>query len=328
MEDDLSRVEDELLRVVRSDGDLLTEIASHLILAGGKRVRPGFSIAASSVLDPHGSGASIDVIRGGCAVELVHIGSLYHDDVMDDATSRRGVKSVNAQWGNLRAILAGDYLLGRASELAAELGTQVAGLLATTITELCEGQILELEFAYRTDRTIDAYERSIAGKTASLLASACRIGAIVGNLPRHVVESMTEFGKAYGMAFQIVDDILDLIATDAQLGKAAGNDLVEGVYTLPVIHSLADPIIASELRPLLTPQITLAERDRARDLVRNGDGVTIALDVARSWADKAGATLTDLPDTPAARALRAAADHLIERAAAPLGRKRFSRKPR
>ena len=328
MEDDLKRVEQELLRVVASDGDFLTEIASHLILAGGKRVRPGFSIAASSVLDPVGAAANIDVVRGGCAVELVHIGSLYHDDVMDDATTRRSVKSVNAQWGNLRAILAGDYLLGRSSELAADLGTEVAGILATTITELCEGQILELETAYKPDRTIDTYERSITGKTASLLATACRIGATVGELPRPVVEAMTEFGKAYGMAFQVVDDILDIIASDEQLGKPAGNDLIEGIYTLPVIHALSDPTIGDELRSLLTPTITISERDRARELVRGSDGVRVALDQAQAWADKAGATLTDLPDTPGARALRAAADHLIERAAAPLGRKRFSRKPR
>ncbi len=328
MEDDLKRVEEELLRVVASEGDFLTEIASHLILAGGKRVRPGFAIAASSVLDPTGAAASIEVIRGGCAVELVHIGSLYHDDVMDDATTRRSVKSVNAEWGNLRAILAGDYLLGRSSELAADLGTEVAGILATTITELCEGQILELESAYQPDRTIDTYERSIAGKTASLLATACRIGAIVGELPRPVVEAMTEFGEAYGMAFQVVDDILDITATDEQLGKPAGDDLVEGIYTLPVIHALADPTVAAELRTLLTPTITTAERDRARELVRASDGVRIALDEAQGWADKAAATLTDLPDTPGARALRAAADHLIERAAAPLGRKRFSRKAR
>jgi geranylgeranyl pyrophosphate synthase len=328
MEDDLRRVEKELLRVVASDGEFLTEIASHLILAGGKRVRPGFSIAASSVLDPQGSAASLDVIRGGCAVELVHLGSLYHDDVMDDATTRRTVKSVNVQWGNLRAILAGDYLLGRSSEIAADLGTEVAGLLATTITELCEGQILELESAYRTDRSIDSYQRSIAGKTSSLLATACRVGAIVGELPRPVVESMSEFGRAYGVAYQVVDDILDIIATDEQLGKPAGNDLIEGIYTLPVIHALADPAVGDELRPLLTTTITTAERDRARKLVRESDGVTIALDVARTWADKAAANLSDLPDTPGAHALRAAADHLIERVAAPLGRRRFSRKAR
>ena len=318
MVDDLARTEDELLRVVRAEDDFLTESASHLIKAGGKRVRPGFAMASAAVLDPAGSPATIDVIRGGCAVELVHIGSLYHDDVMDDATTRRSVKSVNAEWGNLRAILAGDYLLGRASELASDLGTEVAGLLATTITQLCEGQILELESAYDPTRTVERYERSITGKTASLLATACRIGAIVGELPRPVVESLTEFGLAYGMAFQVVDDILDIVATDEELGKPAGNDLLEGIYTLPVIHALAEEHIATELRPLLTSGITADERDRARDLIRSSNGIRTALDVAQGWADKAAGTLTDLPDTPGAHALRAASADLIDRANAPL----------
>ncbi|MGB1681502.1 MAG: polyprenyl synthetase family protein [Acidimicrobiales bacterium] len=318
MEDDLVRTEQELLRVVAAEDDFLTEVASHLINAGGKRVRPGFAMAAAAALDPSGAPAPIEVIRGGCAVELVHIGSLYHDDVMDDATTRRSVKSVNAEWGNLRAILAGDYLLGRASELAADLGTEVAGLLATTITQLCEGQILELESAYDPNRTVERYERSITGKTASLLATACRIGALVGEVPRPVVESLTEFGMAYGMAFQVVDDILDIVATDEQLGKPAGNDLIEGIYTLPVIHALADDAVATDLRPLLTRDITLDQRDRARELIRASSGVRTALDVAQGWADKAAGTLTDLPDTPGARALRAASDDLIARAHAPL----------
>jgi len=318
MESDLGRVEDELLRVVTAESDFLTDVASHLIRAGGKRVRPGFAMASAAVLDSRGTASTIDVIRGACSVELVHIGSLYHDDVMDDATTRRSVKSVNSEWGNLRAILAGDYLLGRASELAAGLGTEVAGLLATTITQLCEGQILELESAYDPTRTLEDYERSITGKTAALLGTACRIGALVAELPRPVVESLTEFGLAYGMAFQVVDDILDLIATDEQLGKPAGHDLVEGIYTLPVIHSLADPGIGPKLSPLLTAEISTDARNQARELVRSGDGVEIALDVARSWADKAGATLTGLPDTPGAEALRAAAADLIDRAAAPL----------
>ena len=318
MMDDLARTEQELLRVVAADGDFLTDIASHLIKAGGKRVRPGFAMAAAAALDPSGAPATIDVVRGGCAVELVHIGSLYHDDVMDDATTRRGVISVNAQWGNHRAILAGDYLLGRASELAAALGTEVAGLLATTITQLCDGQIQELQAQYDANRSVEAYERSITGKTASLLGTACRIGAIVGDLPRPVVESLTEFGLAYGMAFQIVDDILDVIATDEEAGKPTGNDLLEGIYTLPVLHALDDPDVGAELRSLLTAEITIDQRDRARSLVRETSGVTVALDAAQSFADKAAGALSDLPDTPGAAALRAASDDLIARAYAPL----------
>ena len=144
------------------------------------------------------------------------------------------------------------------------------------------------------------------------------MGAVVGELPRPTIESLTEFGLAYGMAFQVVDDILDVVATDEQLGKPAGNDLVEGIYTLPVIHSMADPTVGPELRDLLGGPIDATARDRARVLVRQGGGVDTALATARSWADKAAAALTDLPRTPAAEALRAAADHLIERAAAPL----------
>ncbi len=319
MEDDLVRVETELLAVVQSEGKFLTEVASHLIRAGGKRVRPGFAMTSASTLDPDAKPATIDVIRGGCAVELVHIGSLYHDDVMDDAATRRSVRSVNAEWGNLRAILAGDYLLGRASEIAAGLGPEVAGLLATTITQLCEGQILELESAFDTSRSVGQYQRSITGKTASLIGSACRIGAIVADLPRHVVDALTDFGLAYGMAFQVVDDILDVVATDQQLGKPAGNDLIEGIYTLPVIHSMKDPDSGPRLREILGRPISVAERDEARDLVRRGGGVKTALEVARDWAGKADASLRDLPDTPGARALRAAADHIIDRAATPLG---------
>jgi len=318
LETDLERTEHELLSTVTADVGFMTEVASHLIKAGGKRVRPGFAMAAAAVLDPNGSPASLPVIHGGCAVELVHIGSLYHDDVMDDATTRRSVKSVNAEWGNLRAILAGDYLLGRASELAAALGTEVAALLASTITQLCEGQILELESAYDRHRTVELYERSISGKTASLLAAACRIGALVNDLPRPITESLTEFGLSYGMAFQIVDDILDIVATDQQLGKPAGNDLLEGIYTLPTLHALSDERIADELAELLTPDITSEQRDRARDLIRASSGLQTSLDVARGWADKAAGTLTDLPDTPGARALRAASDDLIHRASIPL----------
>jgi heptaprenyl diphosphate synthase len=186
-----------------------------------------------------GSAVSDDVVHGGVAVELVHLGSLYHDDVIDEAPTRRTVESVNARWGNLTAILAGDFLLARASEIAASLGTEVAGLLAATIGRLCEGEVGELKTAYNVDRTEVAYFAAIEGKTAALFATACRIGALVGSLPRPQVDALTEFGLGYGMAFQIVDDVLDVTATEAELGKPVGHDLVEGVYTLPVLRALA-----------------------------------------------------------------------------------------
>ncbi|MDH3683149.1 MAG: polyprenyl synthetase family protein, partial [Acidimicrobiia bacterium] len=184
---DSARIEACLLDTVRIDGDeYLSDIASHLIKAGGKRQRPHFTVAAAATALDDGVPVSDDVVRGGVAVELVQVGSLYHDDVMDEAQIRRQVESVNARWGNLRAILAGDYLLAKASEIAADLGTEVAGLLARTIGDLCQGQVGELQTLYDVNRTEDQYFPSIAGKTASLFAAATRIGGIVAGRERSV----------------------------------------------------------------------------------------------------------------------------------------------
>ena len=319
MAGDLSRVESELLSSAASGDEFLTEIASHLINAGGKRVRPGFCIAAAATALAVDAPASPEAVTGAVAVELVHLGSLYHDDVMDEAVVRRTVDSVNARWGNLKAILAGDFLLARASELAAGLGVEVAGLLAATIGRLCEGQVLELRYAFDLDRTEDLYLRAIDGKTASLLGSSCRIGAIVADLPREHTDALTTFGHSYGMAFQIVDDVLDLVATEAELGKPAGHDLEEGVYTLPVILTL-DTDHGSELRALLGHPIDQASRDKAIDIVRDGSGIPAAIARARVYADAGRDALAVLPDSPGVTGLSAAADYLlssVEAAAAP-----------
>jgi len=311
--DDLGRVESQLRLSVQAEDPFLTEVASHLILAGGKRVRPAFAVTSAATRELAMGPASADIISGAVSVELVHLGSLYHDDVMDDATTRRTVESVNARWGNLKAILAGDYLLARASEIAASLGTEVAGLLAATIARLCEGQVLELQHTFDVARTEEAYLASIDGKTASLLATACRIGGIVADLPRTVIEQLTHFGHSYGMAFQIVDDILDVVATDEQLGKPSGHDLVEGVYTLPVIRVLASGgPDADRLGELLGRPIDGAELDEARAIVRSSGQVDAALAAARDHAHQAAAALADVADTEAGTALVAASDHLLE----------------
>jgi len=290
MEADLARVEAALRRSVRTDDAFLTEVASHLIPAGGKRLRPALALCGG-----HFSAASApdDVVMGACAVELVHLGSLYHDDVMDEATTRRNVASVNARWGNLVAILAGDFLLARASEIAASLGTEVAGLLATTIGRLCEGQVQELYQAFDVDRTEEAYLASISGKTAALLATACRIGGITAGLSRPCIEALTAYGHQVGMVFQIVDDILDVVATDEQLGKPAGNDLVEGVYTLPVIKALLVDHDEA-LRRLLGGPVDAPTVEAARAIVRSNGAVTSAIDVARGYAAAADVELDRL----------------------------------
>lgn len=319
---DLVRVEEALRRSVIAEDPFLTEVAGHLIAAGGKRVRPAFAITSAATALPEMLATGEDVVMGAVSVELVHLGSLYHDDVMDDATTRRTVESVNARWGNLTAILAGDYLLAKASEIAASLGTEVAGLLAATIGRLCEGQILELRHAFDLARSEEAYLSSIDGKTASLLGTACRIGGIVAGLPREQIDALTTFGNGFGMAFQIVDDLLDVTSTDEELGKPAGHDLVEGTYTLPVIRTLAaGGAMAEELTGLLR---RLAPTDgsiepvddpisltAARELLRGSPAVAESLDVARGYVEAGRRALEPFSGTEATSALEAAAEHLL-----------------
>ena len=310
MDADRRRVENALLSAVRTPDAYLTEIASHLISAGGKRLRPVMTIVASCVGT---DGPAIEeAILGGISCELVHLGSLYHDDVMDESTTRRGVDTVNAKWGNLQAILAGDFLLARASEIAAGLGTEVAGLLARTIGRLCEGQIEELRHTYNVARPVDSYLTSIDGKTASLYSTAARIGGIVAGHDRETIDLLTDYGTAYGMVFQIVDDVLDLTATDEELGKPAGHDMEEGVYTLPVLLTLAAGGAASnELTDILGKPLSSYERDKALSIVRSGPGVASAIDSAQSYVQLCDQYCNKLPQSAATDALRAAPSALL-----------------
>ena len=305
MDADRDRVEAALLDAVRTRDAYLTEIASHLIVAGGKRLRPVMTVAAAQVGGQ--SPVSDDVILGGISCELVHLGSLYHDDVMDESPERRGVETVNAKWGNLQAILAGDFLLSRASEIAASLGNDIAGLLARTIGQLCEGQIEELRHTYDRTRTVPSYLVSIEGKTASLYSTSARIGALLAGLPATQVEALTNYGTAFGMVFQIVDDLLDIIATDEELGKPAGHDMEEGVYTLPVLLTLAAGGDASnELTDILGKPLSSYERDKALSIVRTSPGIASAIDSAQSYVQLCEQYCNKLPQSAATDALRAA----------------------
>jgi heptaprenyl diphosphate synthase len=309
--DDLARLENQLRTAVTSEDPFLTEVGRHLVDAGGKRVRPVLAVAASAA-GRSGGEAPEEVLLGGVSVELVHVGSLCHDDVIDEAATRRGVETVNARWGNLMAILAGDFLLARASEIAAGLGTEIAGLLAGTIARLCQGQTIEIQAAFDVKRSETGYLAAIDGKTASLMSSACRIGALAGSQDRPLVDSLTVYGHAFGMTFQVCDDILDLVGTDQSLGKPAGLDMVAGVYTLPVIRALADPDTAPELAPLLGGPLDEATRDKARAMVRGSIGIPAAVEVARSWAVTASEALSAFPAGPVVDQLATLGHRLID----------------
>lgn len=312
MVEDRGRIEAEMRAAVQTPDPYLTEIASHLVVAGGKRLRPVVAVAAGQV---GGDAAGDGVVRGGVACELVHLGSLYHDDVIDEADVRRGVETVNAKWGNLQAILAGDFLLSKASEIAASLGTEVAGLLARTIGWLCQGEIEQLRHMYDTARPEASYLSSITNKTAVLYGTAARIGGIVAGFDRPVIDTLTRWGNAFGMVFQIVDDILDITDSSERLGKPSGHDMEEGVYTLPVLRTLAmDRGVGDELRSLLGQPLGMAERDKALSIVRANDGVESAASTARHYVSEAEEACDDLPASAATDALRVAASALLDSA--------------
>ncbi len=309
---DLERVEAALRRNISVDDRLLGDAASHLATAGGKRLRPTLTLCTGYASAGGTKPVSEATVTGATAVELVHLGSLYHDDVIDEAETRRGVTSVNARWSNIVAILAGDYLLARASELAASLGADVAGLLAATISDLCRGQVLELQHLFDTGRSEADYLAAIEGKTAALMATACRVGGMVSELDDADLEAVTAFGRHLGTCFQIVDDVLDVTATDEALGKPSGQDLVEGIYTLPVIYTLRD---SSELRELLGKPIEDDDVRRARALVSSNGTVEAAYDVARAEAKSAAQALDDAGalDADVTAGLRRLVDGLVGR---------------
>jgi heptaprenyl diphosphate synthase len=300
LEEDLARLEHALRRTVAVGDPLLSEVATHLIAAGGKRLRPTLTLAAAAF---GGGRATEEVLLGGAAVELVHLASLYHDDVMDEAPTRRSTESVNARWGNLVAIVAGDFLLARSAGVAASLGNDVSALLAATLGRMCQGQISEVSTAYNPQRSPERYLATIADKTASLMSASCRVGALLCGVEGVRREALTRFGECFGMVFQIRDDILDVVGTAEELGKPPGQDLVEGVYTLPVLRALADPQAATELRPLLGRRLDGPEQAKAAAIVAGSGGVASAAQEARRWATKAEEVAASLGRAELAQAL-------------------------
>jgi heptaprenyl diphosphate synthase len=286
LQEGLQRLEPLLTASVVTGDGFLDEVTTHLIAAGGKRLRPLLSLATAT----GGSrDATEDDLMGGVAVELVHLASLYHDDVIDEATIRRNVESVNSRFGNLVAIVAGDYLLARSAAIAASLGTEIAALLADTLGRLCQGQVTEVRSAFQIGRSRQDYIDSISGKTAALMATSCRIGALTGGLPAAEVEACTEFGRKFGMVFQVRDDILDITATDGELKKPPGQDLAEGIYTLPALLALADPDAGPDLRALLGQPLAQPERDKARAIVMGTGAIAESVTSAHAYVAEAQA---------------------------------------
>jgi heptaprenyl diphosphate synthase len=249
--DDMLRVEHLLISAAGSSSDgLVSEASTHLIKAGGKRLRPALVLLTSRA----GRAGTRATDLAAAAVELVHLATLYHDDVIDDSDTRRGVPTVHAKWGTEVAVLAGDYLFARGCALGAEAGGEVPGILARAIGEVCEGQIAETSALNDPERRAADYTQTIVKKTASLFAAACELGAITSDATPETTAALTAYGAELGLAFQIVDDLLDLVGDPDQTGKVPGTDLQEGVFTLPVL-------IACERDPSLVAALASGHRE-------------------------------------------------------------------
>jgi geranylgeranyl pyrophosphate synthase len=303
---ELDRVEALLMSSVASSEPLVDEAAQHLLKAGGKRFRPMLVLLCSHLGNPNDE----RIVPCAAAIELTHLATLYHDDVMDEASVRRGGPSVNARYDNTVAILTGDYLFAKSSGIAADLGTYVSRVLADTIADLCEGQIMESEHARSAAQTQERYLAVVERKTAVLLATSCHLGAWLAGAPPEQVTAVTEFGRALGVAFQLSDDVIDIAGEEEESGKVPGTDLREGVWTLPVFETLAGRAAGAE--PLRTA-LDSGDVAAALDLLRHNGSVDLALATVARWGERAREALGPIPAGEARTALERLAVFLSDR---------------
>lgn len=293
IQSDLEKLEDRLKEDVASPVEGVTQTILDLITSGGKRIRPALCLLAS-----HG-GPKFDLERTmpmAEAMELIHTASLVHDDVIDESDTRRGTATANARWGNQVAILAGDYVFARAFSLIADgnYDAFVTKKLAELVSNLSIGEIIQDRNIYQAVRDVEDYYSRIQKKTADFLETCCELGAWISDMEPGDVRRMAEYGHDIGMAFQITDDCLDIVETEATTGKPTGNDIRQGILTLPVIHAMEVSTDAAELQRIVTdPEMTDEMAERALVIVRATDGVDFAKDKADAFLDKARAALPE-----------------------------------
>jgi heptaprenyl diphosphate synthase len=308
----LAQVEDGLQEAGRAQHGLLAEASRHLISAGGKRFRATLVLLAAQFGNPRDE----RIVPSAIAIELTHLATLYHDDVMDEAAVRRGTPSANSRWDNTVAILTGDFLFARASQILATLGNDAVRIQAETFTRLVSGQIAETVGPQPDEDPLDHYLSVVTEKTASLIATSARLGAMLSGAPDSVVDQITPACEALGIAYQLSDDILDVASDPAQSGKTPGTDLREGVLTLPMLHALrsAGPgdtrLVELLRRGELTEPALHAE---ALALLRAHPAMEIARSDARRWAATARNEILALPDVPARAAFEALCEFVVER---------------
>ncbi|MFG1696970.1 polyprenyl synthetase family protein [Nonomuraea sp. NPDC049309] len=304
----LAAVEKLLRSSVESEDAFVTEASKHLIEAGGKRFRTLMVLLAAQFGDPSAPG----VVPGAVVIELTHLGSLYHDDVMDEAPVRRGSPSANARWDNTVAILTGDYLFAQASDILADLGPELIRIQAQTFSRLVQGQIRETVGPRNGEDPIAHYLSVLSDKTGSLIAASGRFGALLSGAPADVEERLSRACEAIGVAWQLGDDLLDVASSGAQSGKTPGTDLKEGIKTLPVLYAL-DAGDDPRLTELLSGPVPEEHLEEALTLLRAHPAMDKARAELVAWVDRARADIAGLPAIPAKDAFLALCDYVVER---------------
>ena len=309
--DGVARIEELMQTELGRADELMSEAVQHLFVAGGKRFRPLFTVLAAS-LGPEPDAWQVTV--AGAVIEMVHLATLYHDDVMDEAQVRRGAPSANARWGNNIAILAGDYLFATASRLVSQLGPEAVLIIADTFAELVTGQMRETRGAVGDADEIEHYLKVVYEKTACLIAASGRFGATFSGAHADQIERLSRLGGIVGTAFQISDDIIDINSEPDESGKLPGTDLREGVHTLPVLYALRETGPAADrLRALLAGEMTDDAVAEALSLLRASTGIARATETVRDYAARARAELAELPDGPGRHALASLVDYTVNR---------------
>lgn len=306
-------VEHLLREHIKGDYPLVEETSRHLVAAGGKRLRPLLTLISSHFGDP----TRKEVIPAAVVCELTHLATLYHDDVMDEAPLRRGVESANNRWGNTIAILTGDYLFSKASDLLADLGPEAVRLQARTFERLVIGQIMETQGPQNGEDPLAHYLRVVGDKTGSLIATSARFGALLSGANRETVETLTKFGEQIGIAFQLADDVIDIASESSQSGKTPGTDLREGVPTLVTLNVMAsNKAEDAELKRLLSApihdEVVVQQVLRA---LRTHDGLQQARQQLGNVAKDARTALGPLPLNSATSALFSLCDAVVDRSA-------------
>ena len=307
---DLNKVEDLMRSHIKGDYPLVVETSRHLVEAGGKRLRPLLTLLAAQFGDP----TNYDIIKAAVCCELTHLATLYHDDVMDDAVLRRGVVSANKKWDNAVAILTGDYLFSKVSDMLADIGPEAVKLQAKTFERLVIGQIKETQGKSEGLSQIDHYMKVVADKTGSLIATSARFGALLSGASMEVVETLTKFGEKIGVAFQVADDLLDIASTETASGKTPGTDLKEGVPTLVTLFVMTDNDPADKvLIEKLSKPISDQDLSGVIQELRNHKALKKVQDYLSNVAKEANQLLVDLPNGPAKSALENLTFALVNR---------------